>query len=236
MTVEILLIVLIVVLAVGIAAFVALNTKLINQIKDGFNQIKDTDQSDDVIEKFASLMAKNEEAKTIIEEETSITKESPAVEEIEENSIDEENSVVLVRSAIVTYNDAYLGLSEEAKSYADEILAYARTKDEAKEIINDRAATVYLGKKQIVRVFIRKGLVCVKLIMPNTTLNAYADNNDLNIKEKPIDIKVTKPELVSSVKDIIDLVYDALVVNRNRREEEKKERRRQARLAKKAQQ
>ena len=232
MTIEILLVALIVVIAVAIVAGVALATKLINQIKDGFNQIKDNNQNDEVLGKLAVLMANKEEAKTV----APVSTEAKTVAPDEEEIIDEENSVVLVRSATVTYSDAYSALSAQEKSYADEILAYAKTKEEAKEIINDRAATVYLGKKQIVRLFIRKGIVCVKLIMPNTTLNEYADNNDLNIKEKPIDIKVTKPELVSSVKDIIDLVYDALVINRNRREEEKKERRRQARLAKKSQQ
>lgn len=231
--IEILLVILIVLFAVAIVAGVALATKLINQLNDGFNKIKDNKQGDEAFEKLASLLVNKEEAKTVVDETPAC--KSVVEEEIEEE-VDEENSVILVRSATVTYADAYSTLTEQEKGYADEILAYAKSKEEAKEIVNDRAATVYLGKKQIVRLFIRKGTVCVKLIMPNTTLNEYADNNDLNIKEKPIDIKVTKPELVGSVKDIIDLVYDALVINRNRREEEKKERRRQARIAKKSQQ
>ena len=176
------------------------------------------------------------EKEPVVEVVSEVAQTVTTAEETEEETVAvDDETVVLRRSETITYSEAYAALSKQDKRYADEILAYAKAKEEAKEIINDRAATVYLGKKQIVRLFIRKGIVVAKLIMPNNELNAYADNNDLNIKEKPIDIKVTKPELVGSVKDIIDLVYNALIVDRNRREEEKKERRRQARLAKKAQ-
>ena len=65
--------------------------------------------------------------------------------------------------------------------------------------------------------------------MQNNNFAAYTDNAGLNIKEKPIEIKVDRAEMVPAVKDIIDISYGDLSAERERREEEKKAQRRESR-------
>lgn len=179
---------------------------------------------------------KKEEVAPVVEEK----KEEPAPvveEEVaeEEAETEDENAVVLVRRESLTYKEAYSALAAREKNYVDDIISYAKAKEDAKEVETDKNVTVYEGKKKLVTVLIRKGVVIAKIAMPNLQLNAFADTNDMKFKEKPIDIKVTGPEVVGKVKDVIDLVHTSLLEDKARKEAEKKERRRQARLAKKAQ-
>lgn len=147
-----------------------------------------------------------------------------------------EGMVMLRRNENIPYPEAYARLSSKQRGYVDEILRYAESKADVKKVVNDKSASVYLGKKLVVRVFLRRGIVNARLTVQNNDFIAYTDNAGLNIKEKPVDIKVEAPEMVSAVKDIIDLSFRDLVLERARREEEKKaarrEKRRLARAAK----
>ena len=143
----------------------------------------------------------------------------------------EPGAVVLKRAKSVSYAEAYAALSSEQRGYAGDILAYAKEKEEARELVTDRGASVLFGKRPLVRIFIRRGTVVARMTVPNNELAEYADNNNLNIKEKPIDLKIMSAANVGTAKDIVDLTYRNLLEERRRRQEAKKERRRQARLA-----
>ena len=79
---------------------------------------------------------------------------------------------------------------------------------------------------------LKRGIVMARLTVQNNDFIAYTDSAGLKIKEKPIDVKIEEPEMVSAVKDIIDITYRDLYAERARREEEKKAmRREQRRLA-----
>ena len=79
---------------------------------------------------------------------------------------------------------------------------------------------------------LKRGAVVARLTVQNNDFIAYTDSAGLNIKEKPVDVKIEEPEMVSAVKDIIDITYRDLSAERSRREEEKKAlRREQRRLA-----
>ena len=96
-----------------------------------------------------------------------------------------------------------------------------------------RYASVYIGKKPLVRLFIRKGIVNARLLVLNNDLAEYADSSSISIREKPIDLKVDRAEMVGAVKDLIDITYRNIMEDRRRREEARRERRRQKRLEKK---
>ena len=142
---------------------------------------------------------------------------------------DTEGMVMLRRNENVPYPEAYARLSSKQRGYVDEILRYAETKADVKKIVNDKSASVYLGKKLVVRIVIKRGVISARLSGQNNEFNAHTDKAGLKIKEKPIDIKVEAPEMVSAVKDIIDLSFRDLVLERARREEEKKAARREKR-------
>lgn len=144
------------------------------------------------------------------------------------------DAIVLRRAESVSYAEAYAALSSEQKRYADEIIAYAKNREETKETSNERGITVYFGKKPLVQVSVRKGMVNARLSVPNNDLAAYADSANIRIKEKPIDFKIDDASKVGAAKDIIDLIHRSILEERVRRAQAKKERRRQARLAKRA--
>ena len=143
-----------------------------------------------------------------------------------EEAIDTSDMVVLRRNESIPYAEAYLRLSKAQKGYVDEIIRYAEAKEGVKKVVNDKSASVYLGKKLVVRIVLKRGIVTARLTVQNNDFIAYTDSAGLNIKEKPIDVKIEEPGMVSAVKDIIDITYRDLFAERARREEEKKAMRR----------
>lgn len=184
-----------------------------------------------------------EEEKEVAEpaKEQVAVEEERAVEETREEelapaqsveAIDTSDMVVLRRNESIPYEEAYLRLSKTQKGYVDEIIRYAEAKEGVKKVVNDKSASVYLGKKLVVRILLKRGIVMARLTVQNNDFIAYTDSAGLKIKEKPIDVKIEEPEMVSAVKDIIDITYRDLYAERARREEEKKAmRREQRRLA-----
>lgn len=144
------------------------------------------------------------------------------------------NAVVLPEDAVVlrvkntlTYDEAYAELSGEEQRRADDILAFAMSKDKAaKQTRSKAAATVSLGRDQLVRIAIRKGVIVARITVPNDELSAYADAAKTKIKAKPVDIKVDAPEAVGTVKDLIDLTYKGILDERERKKQLQRERRR----------
>ena len=159
------------------------------------------------------------------------------VEEVAATSVAEEErfpseiegGVMFVRNEILPYPEAYLRLSSAQRGYIDELLAYAESKDGVKKVVNDKSASVYLGKKLLVRTMIRRGIVTARLTVQNNDFAAYTDSAGLKLKEKPIDVKIENGTMISHIKDIIDITYKDLLQERERKEEEKREQRRQKR-------
>lgn len=140
-----------------------------------------------------------------------------------------EDVVLLKRNEAVPYAEAYENLTAEQKGFVDDILAHAESKEGVKKIVNDKSASVYLGKKLVVRILLKRGFVYARLTVQNNNFAAYTDNAGLNIKEKPIDVKVETAEMANSVKDIIDLSYGDFLAERERKDEEKRAQRREKR-------
>ena len=164
--------------------------------------------------------------------------EAPAEEETETAAADGavtytveegEDVVLLKRNEAVPYAEAYENLTAEQKGFVDDILAHAESKEGVKKIVNDKSASVYLGKKLVVRILLKRGFVYARLTVQNNNFAAYTDSAGLNIKEKPIDVKVETAEMANSVKDIIDLSYGDFLAERERKDEEKRAQRREKR-------
>lgn len=98
-----------------------------------------------------------EEEKEVAEpaKEQVAVEEERAVEETREEelapaqsveAIDTSDMVVLRRNESIPYEEAYLRLSKTQKGYVDEIIRYAEAKEGVKKVVNDKSASVYLGK------------------------------------------------------------------------------------------
>ncbi len=175
------------------------------------------------------------------EEETAPVE--PSVQESEEESCDEESEeeqepqdmegmITLRRNETLPYPEAYEALSSIEKSCVDDILAYAESKEGAKKVINDKSASVYYGKKLLVRILLRRDKITARLTVQNNEFIAYTDKEGLNIKAKPVDVRVDTPETIEHIKNIINITYNDFYEERARREEEKREARREARRLK----
>ena len=168
----------------------------------------------------------------------------PSVQESEEESCDEEvpeeeqepqdveGMITLRRNETLPYPEAYEALSSIEKSCVDDILAYAESKEGAKKVVNDKSASVYYGKKLLVRILLRRDKITARLTVQNNEFIAYTDKEGLNIKAKPVDVRVDTPETIEHIKNIINITYNDFYEERARREEEKREARREARRLK----
>ena len=177
-----------------------------------------------------------------LEEETAPVE--PSVQESEEESCDEEEPeeeqepqdvegmITLRRNETLPYPEAYEALSSIEKSCVDDILAYAESKEGAKKVVNDKSASVYYGKKLLVRILLRRDKITARLTVQNNEFIAYTDKEGLNIKAKPVDVRVDTPETIEHIKNIINITYNDFYEERARREEEKREARREARRLK----
>lgn len=138
----------------------------------------------------------------------------------------QEGEVVLRRNTAVPYPEAYAALSPDEKRYVDDILAYAQKFEGAKLVTNDNAACVYYGKKQLVRILLRRGKIVARMQVQNNTLAGYADENSLSLREKPVDVRVENAASVGYIKGILDINYATFKEEREIKEAKKKEERR----------
>lgn len=162
-------------------------------------------------------------------EEESCDEEEP---EEEQEPQDVEGMITLRRNETLPYPEAYEALSSIEKSCVDDILAYAESKEGAKKVVNDKSASVYYGKKLLVRILLRRDKITARLTVQNNEFIAYTDKEGLNIKAKPVDVRVDTPETIEHIKNIINITYNDFYEERARREEEKREARREARRLK----
>ena len=138
----------------------------------------------------------------------------------------QEGEVVLRRNTAVPYPEAYAALSPDEKRYVDDILAYAQKFEGAKLVTNGHAACVYYGKKQLVRILLRRGKIVARMQVQNNALAGYADENSLSLREKPVDVRVENAASVGYIKGILDINYSTFKEEREIKEAKKKEDRR----------
>lgn len=182
----------------------------------------------------APVAKEPEEETAPVEPSVQESEEEPCDEESEEEQEpqDMEGMITLRRNETLPYPEAYEALSSIEKSCVDDILAYAESKEGAKKVINDKSASVYYGKKLLVRILLRRDKITARLTVQNNEFIAYTDKEGLNIKAKPVDVRVDTPETIEHIKNIINITYNDFYEERARREEEKREARREARRLK----
>ena len=182
----------------------------------------------------APVAEEPEEETAPVEPSVQESEEEPCDEESEEEQEpqDVEGMITLRRNEMLPYPEAYEALSSIEKSCVDDILAYAESKEGAKKVVNDKSASVYYGKKLLVRILLRRDKITARLTVQNNEFIAYTDKEGLNIKAKPVDVRVDTPETIEHIKNIINITYNDFYEERARREEEKREARREARRLK----
>ncbi len=159
--------------------------------------------------------------------EDMVPTEEPVSEEVSDNT--EVNGVWISRNNEKTHMEKYAVLTDEARAQYDEIKAYVLTQKEVQSRMGNRFEDFRIGKKQVVRMIIRREVLHCEFVILHEDLNTYIIENRVNIKHAPTSIKIDSPEAVIAAKNSIDIAIKAIEADRAFRLEQQKKRRREAR-------
>ncbi len=135
-------------------------------------------------------------------------KSSESASFLEENSvtIDTGKDVSFMSPIVKTLSEKYVELSEEQKFFFNEIVAYASSIKDSKQIKNDRYEEYKYGGGRLVRVNIKRGIVVCEYLIPNDSYKRYVSGNKVKVKTAPILLKLTDKSTLQAAKDSIDIV------------------------------
>lgn len=134
-----------------------------------------------------------------------------------------------------TIDDRYAELSDEAKSYFDEIVKYALSKsDEVKRVKNARYEEYKIRQARLVRLLIKRGVVVCEFVLINDAFRSYLSENKVSVKLAPTVLRVVDEESLQVAKNSIDIAAQTAKEDQERKAQLRREKRKLAREAKKA--
>lgn len=220
-----------IVIGIAVLLIIWFTVSAVRRPKNVKGKVVSIDDTDYVLvpvgESSSKYVAQAAAARPVQEPASQVTASAvqPAAAETAATTV-QEGEVVLRRNTAVPYPEAYAALSPDEKRYVDDILAYAQKFDGAKLVTNEHAACVYYGKKQLVRILLRRGKIVARMQVQNNALAGYADENSLSLREKPVDVRVENASSVGYIKGILDINYATFKEERDIKEAKKKEERR----------
>ena len=220
-----------IVIGIAVLLIIWFTVSAVRRPKNVKGKVVSIDDTDYVLvpvgESSSKYVAQAAAARPVQEPASQVTASAvqPAAAETAATTV-QEGDVVLRRNTAVPYPEAYAALSPDEKRYVDDILAYAQKFEGAKLVTNGHAACVYYGKKQLVRILLRRGKIVARMQVQNNALAGYADENSLSLREKPVDVRVENAASVGYIKGILDINYATFKEEREIKEAKKKEERR----------
>lgn len=220
-----------IVIGIAVLLIIWFTVSAVRRPKNVKGKVVSIDDTDYVLvpvgESSSKYVAQAAAARPVQEPASQVTASAvqPAAAETAATTV-QEGEVVLRRNTAVPYPEAYAALSPDEKRYVDDILAYAQKFEGAKLVTNEHAACVYYGKKQLVRILLRRGKIVARMQVQNNALAGYADENSLSLREKPVDVRVENVASVGYIKGILDINYATFKEEREIKEAKKKEERR----------
>lgn len=163
------------------------------------------------------------------EEENEETKPSDKTQTDEDS--DDENSVTFSKSLNMTMESRYAALSSEFKSYFDEVVRHAMSKEGVKVNETTSYYDYKIGAKRVMRISIKRGEIVCEFTFIDRDFNTYAHANNVKLKPSATSIRVTEASAVGVAKDGIDLVCAQIAEEKEYKRElaraKRRERRRQ---------
>ena len=158
--------------------------------------------------------------------QSAVVAQPEAVEEAaateEEDTEDGDRGFVVVQDGIVfndskTITELYDELSPEQQSYFDELREEALTKPDAELAISKNFVTVKIGKRNLIKLLIKRGVTVAEFIVENDALKQLRLSN-MNrrgksaIKVKPTVVQVIDLDSLKVAVDMINLAYEELML------------------------
>ncbi len=175
------------------------------------------------------LILDNKERKKIIIE---VKKDQQIIEENKQNikldnlttekTINENNIKTFLALPKLTHLEKYMLLNEEKKSWYDEIINYAKEKENVKHRLTENYEDVKLYSKRVIRMVIKREEIICEFILGNNRFNDYMKQKNLNVKILPTQLKIDSIEAKDAAKESIDLTIHSIMEERNLKKELKK--------------
>ena len=208
-----------------------------------FGQKKDNSKVEVVIVTNGDQPAEEEEeyVEEVYEEEPEpeeVVYEEPAEEEVAEEqpepqpepmqevaAVDEsgEPDIVYLQGDGVVFNDSktiteqYEELTNEQRSFFDELREEALQKPDAELAIAKNFITVKIGKRNLIKLLIKRGVTVAEFMLENEALKQFRINNSNSkgksrIKVKPTVVQVLDLPSLKVAVDMINLAYEELMM------------------------
>lgn len=151
-----------------------------------------------------------------------VVEEAAATEAEDEEEMPEgENGFVVVQDGIVfndskTITELYDELSPEQQSYFDELREEALTKPDAELAIAKNFVTVKIGKRNLIKLLIKRGVTVAEFMLENDALKQLRLSNTNKrgksaIKIKPTVVQVLDLNSLKVAVDMINLAYEEMM-------------------------
>ena len=176
-----------------------------------------------VIEKVVIVeQQKAAEPEVVAQPEPEVVEEAAATEAEDEEEMPEgENGFVVVQDGIVfndskTITELYDELSPEQQSYFDELREEALTKPDAELAIAKNFVTVKIGKRNLIKLLIKRGVTVAEFMLENDALKQLRLSNTNKrgksaIKIKPTVVQVLDLNSLKVAVDMINLAYEEMM-------------------------
>ncbi len=158
--------------------------------------------------------------------------EEPVEEVVEENVVPEEktdDNAVVFPTRVLTMPERYATLSNEYKTYFDDIVRYALSKDNVKEHKHNYFYDYKDASYRVLRLTIKRGEIICELSFVDREIKDYVEGSNVPMKQSATSVKVTEPAAVGVVKDGIDLVFSQIATYREYKKQLAREKRREKR-------
>ena len=168
----------------------------------------------------------------VLEDQPAPKKEEASAKELAKEEVAPtitDDSAIVFSATQQTLDEKYLELSQEHKSYYDEIVKFAMAVEGSKRFKNESYEEYKVGKTRIVRLKIKRGVIVCELVIPNLTFKTYVADNKVAMKQAPATIKVIDEATFNAVKESIKIAVKAMEEEKAYRKEQAKLRRKQKR-------
>lgn len=159
--------------------------------------------------------------------DNTVVEESAAATVVDDGVQIVDGDAVVFSATKETLQQKYDGLSDEMKSYYDQIVENASAVEGNRCFKNDRYEEYKVGKNSIVRLLIKRGVIVCEFVIANSDLRNYMADNKLKVKQAPTTLKVFDEVTLAAAKETMSIAVKAI-------EEEKQYKKEQARAKRKA--
>lgn len=159
-----------------------------------------------------------------------VAKKEPDTDSVDDKSDDlKPETDVSFSTDKLTLDQKYLNLPPKYRKFYDEIVSYANKIEGQKRYKTAIYEEYKVGKKRVVKIKIKNGIVICELLVPNLDFNNYVSDNKIDVRQSSTVIKVTDEASLLAVKGSMDIVLNEFQKERDYKKAKSLERRRQRR-------